>query len=107
MRIRGISHDLARAILEILSSKIVPGVYHFTDEGVASWYDFTIAIHKSAGIETCKVRPLLTSEYPTPATRPHFSVLDKTKIKKTFSLDIPHWMDSLSECVKILEEQNS
>ena len=101
------ARDLARAILEILSSKIVPGVYHFTDEGVASWYDFTIAIHKSAGIETCKVRPLLTSEYPTPATRPHFSVLDKTKIKKTFSLDIPHWMDSLSECVKILEEQNS
>ena len=81
---------------------IVPGVYHFSDEGVCSWYDFTKSIHRLAGIKTCNVKPLHTSEYPTPATRPAYSVLDKTKIKDTYGIVIPHWEESLEECVKEL-----
>ena len=100
------ARDLARAIVQIVSKPVVPGTYHFTDEGVTSWYDFTIAIHKLAGISTCKVSPLHTSDYPTPARRPHYSVLDKTKIKQTFSLEIPHWADSLKECLRIIEKQD-
>ena len=101
------ARDLARAIMQIISKGVVPGVYHFTNEGVASWYDFTIAIHKLAGIKNCKVSPLHTSDYPTPATRPHYSVLDKTKIKTTFDIEIPYWADSVKECVDILLKQEN
>ena len=101
------ARDLARAIMQILAKGVVPGVYHFTDEGVASWYDFTKMIHKYAGIDSCKVSPLHTSDYPTPATRPHYSVLDKTKIKKTFDIEIPYWADSVKECVDILLKQEN
>ena len=101
------ARDLARAIMQILAKGVVAGVYHFTDEGVASWYDFTVMIHKFAGIENCKVSPLHTSDYPTPATRPHYSVLDKTKIKATFGIDIPYWTDSVKECVDILLKQEN
>ena len=101
------ARDLARAIIQILAKGVVPGVYHFTDEGVASWYDFTKMIHKYAGIDSCKVSPLHTSDYPTPATRPHYSVLDKTKIKKTFDIEIPYWADSVKECVDILLKQEN
>ena len=73
---------------------IVPGVYHFSNEGVISWYDFTKAIHRLAGITTCHVRPLHTSEYPTPAHRPHYSVLDKTKLKQAYGIEIPYWEES-------------
>ena len=76
-----------------------PGVYHFSNEGVISWYDFTKAIHRLAGITTCHVRPLHTSEYPTPAHRPHYSVLDKTKLKQTYGIEVPYWEDSLAECI--------
>jgi len=93
------ARDLAVAIMTAIQKGIVPGVYHFTDEGVCSWYDFTKAIHQMAGITTCTVRPLHTEEYPTPAARPHYSVLDKTKIKQTYGLDIPYWMDSLKDCI--------
>ena len=80
-----------------------PGVYHFTDEGVCSWYDFTRAIHEFAGLsDKCRVRPLHTEEYPTPAARPHYSVLDKTKIKQTYGIEIPWWKDSLKKCLKEL-----
>lgn len=96
--------DLATAIFAILNKGIVPGIYHFSNEGVISWYDFTKAIHRIAGINTCKVRPLHTEEYPTPAQRPHYSVLDKTKIKETYGIDIPYWEESLSKCIKILEQ---
>ena len=64
-------------------------------------------IHKYAGIDSCKVSPLHTSDYPTPATRPHYSVLDKTKIKKTFDIEIPYWADSVKECVDILLKQEN
>lgn len=91
--------DLAVAIFAAIGQGIVPGIYHFSNEGVISWYDFTKAIHRIAGITTCKVRPLHTVEYPTPANRPHYSVLDKTKIKKTYGIEVPYWEESLHECV--------
>lgn len=96
--------DLARMIMTILDKGIKPGIYHFTDEGITSWYDFTIAIHKAAGITNCHVRPIHTSDYPTPATRPHYSVLDKTKIKQAYDIEIPHWEDSLRICIEKLNK---
>ena len=93
------ARDLARAIFAAIRQGVVPGVYHFSNEGVCSWYDFTKAIHRLAGITDCKVNPLHTEEYPTPAKRPHYSVLDKTKIKNTYQIEIPYWEDSLKECI--------
>ena len=93
------ARDLAVAIFAAIEQGIVPGVYHFSNEGVISWYDFTKAIHRIAGITTCHVRPLHTSEYPTPAKRPHYSVLDKTKIKRVYGIEIPYWEESLAECI--------
>ena len=96
--------DLAKAIMTAVEKGIKPGVYHFSNEGVISWYDFTKAIHRIAGITTCKVRPIHTSEYPTPANRPHFSVLDKTKIKETYDMEIPYWEESLQKCIEKLKD---
>ena len=96
------ARDLARAIFAAIRQGVVPGVYHFSNEGVCSWYDFTKAIHRIAGITDCKVNPLHTEEYPTPAKRPHYSVLDKTKIKNIYHIEIPYWMDSLQECISEL-----
>jgi dTDP-4-dehydrorhamnose reductase len=93
------ARDLAVAIMTAINEGIVPGIYHFSNEGVTSWYDFTKAIHRIAGIKECQVRPLHTAEYPTPANRPHYSVLDKTKIKQTYTLEIPYWEESLAECI--------
>ncbi|HIZ00662.1 MAG TPA: dTDP-4-dehydrorhamnose reductase [Candidatus Bacteroides merdipullorum] len=95
--------DLAAAIFAAIEQGITPGIYHFSNEGVCSWYDFTLAIHRLAGITTCKVSPLHTDEYPAKAPRPHYSVLDKTKIKRTLGIDIPHWEESLARCVARLE----
>ena len=94
------ARDLARVIMTAVNQGIRPGIYHFSNEGVTSWYDFTKAIHRLAGITTCRVRPLHTAEYPTPAARPHYSVLDKTKIKQTYGIDIPYWEESLADCIK-------
>jgi dTDP-4-dehydrorhamnose reductase len=99
------ARDLAVAIMTIINKGIIPGVYHFSNEGVTSWYDFTKAIHRIAGITSCRVSPLHTEEYPTPANRPHYSVLDKTKIKATFGLDIPYWEESLRECVSKMRDE--
>ena len=96
------ARDLAAAIFAAINQGIVPGIYHFSNEGVISWYDFTKAIHRIAGINDCKVRPLHTEEYPTPAARPHYSVLDKTKIKKIYGIEIPYWEESLRDCVSAL-----
>ena len=93
------ARDLATVIMTAINQGIQSGIYHFTDEGVCSWYDFTKAIHRIAGITSCRVRPLHTAEYPTPACRPHYSVLDKTKIKQTYGVEIPYWEDSLRECI--------
>ncbi|MBD8349528.1 dTDP-4-dehydrorhamnose reductase [Dysgonomonas sp. HGC4] len=99
--------DLAKAIVKILDhsesySHFKAGIYHYTDEGVTSWYDFTVAIHKYAGITSCKVSPITTDQYPTRASRPQYSVLDKTKIKTTFEVETPQWEDSLKVCVNEL-----
>ena len=96
------ARDLARAIFVAIEQGIQPVIYHFSNEGVISWYDFTKAIHRIAGINTCKVRPLHTSEYPTPANRPHYSVLDKTKIKQTYGIEVPYWEESHQECISLL-----
>ena len=96
------ARDLAAAIFAAINKGIEPGIYHFSNEGVISWYDFTKAIHRIAGITTCHVRPLHTEEYPTPAARPHYSVLDKSKIKETYGIEIPYWEESLAECISKL-----
>lgn len=97
--------DLALVILQLLSAddagKWFPGIYHFSNEGVSSWYDFTVKILQLAGI-TCRVLPIETTEYPTPATRPHYSVLNKAKLKSTYAFTIPHWEESLRVCLKEL-----
>ena len=98
------ARDLARAIFAAIRQGVTPGIYHFSNEGVCSWYDFTKAIHRLAGITTCQVKPLHTSEYPTKAKRPHYSVLDKTKIKNTYGIEVPYWMESLGECIKALND---
>lgn len=97
------ARDLAVAIMVAVEKGIVPGIYHFTDEGVCSWYDFTRAIHRIAGIDSCTVRPIHTEDYPVAAPRPHYSVLDKTKIKQIYGIEIPWWEDSLKACMAQLE----
>lgn len=95
--------DLAEAIFTVIESPVwYPGIYHFTNEGVCSWYDFTLAIHALSGIRTCKVSPILSEEYVYKTPRPHYSVLDKSKFKKTFGVEIPHWLDGLDRCLKLL-----
>lgn len=98
--------DLAKTIVKILdfseANGFKPGIYHYSNEGATTWYDFTLAIHKEAGINTCKVNPITTEQYPVKATRPKYSVLDKTKIKSTFNLTIPNWEESLNNCIKEL-----
>lgn len=97
--------DLAAAILQIIEQgedgAYHPGIYHFSDEGVCSWYDFTVKIVQLAG-RSNKVVPIETKDYPTRASRPHYSVLNKSKIKKTYGLIIPHWEESLQVCLRQL-----
>ena len=98
--------DLAFAILEIipqLNSKLTIDTYHFSNEGVSSWYDFAKEIVELSNMD-CIINPIETKDYPLPAPRPHYSVLDKTKIKKEFHIDIPYWKDSLKKCLKLLNE---
>ena len=99
--------DLALAIFSIIESERYAGnegVYHFTDEGVCSWYDFATEIAAAAGHDSCHIIPCHTSEFPTKAARPAYSVLDKTKIKTTFQMDIPHWRESMIYCLKQIEK---
>lgn len=93
--------DLARAIVAILPQmkKGTKEIYHFSNEGVCSWYDFALAIMAQSDLD-CKVMPIESKEYPTPAQRPHYSVLNKAKIKKDFNLSIDNWAVSLAECVE-------
>lgn len=99
--------DLASAIIEIVAlvirNKIAfnPGIYHYSNEGVCSWYDFAEEIVREADIQ-CKVLPILSKEYPTAARRPFYSVLDKSKIKETYGIGIPHWRSSLKNCIKLM-----
>lgn len=96
------ARDLARTIHHILCHAIIPGIYHYSNEGACSWYDFTKAIFTLGGITNCLLKPLHTEEYPTPVARPHYSVLDKSKIKQTYGIEVPYWMDSLRECIELL-----
>jgi dTDP-4-dehydrorhamnose reductase len=97
------ARDLARAIVTVLSAEQWHGgIYHFSNEGVISWYDFTKAIHLLAGITTCDVQPCHSDEFPAKAHRPAYSVLDKTKFKTTFGVTVPYWLDSLKETLKLL-----
>ena len=95
--------DLANFIAHIIRTRQLhkTGTYHFTDEGVCSWYDFALLISRLSGNE-CDVQPCHSSEFPSPVERPHFSVLDKTKAKHTFGFPIPHWTDSLRLCISQL-----
>lgn len=101
--------DLAKAIVKILdyseaNSHFKAGIYHYSNEGITTWYDFTKAIHHDAGITTCKVNPISTDQYPTRASRPQYSVLDKSKIKAAFGIQIPQWEDSLRVCITELSK---
>lgn len=95
--------DLAKTINHIVENRLFEGnsgIYHFSNEGVCSWYDFTIKIARLAGNTECNIQPCHSSEFPSPVTRPAYSVLDKTKIKETFGINIPYWVDSLEACMR-------
>ena len=101
------ARDLARAIVTVMSAEQWHGgIYHFSNEGVISWYDFTKAIHQLAGITTCDVQPCHSNEFPAKAHRPAYSVLDKTKFKATFGTTVPYWLDSLGDTLKSLLTPN-
>ena len=97
------ARDLANAIVTVMSAEQWHGgIYHFSNEGVISWYDFTLATHRLAGITTCDVQPCHSDEFPAKAHRPAYSVLDKTKFKTTFGVTVPYWLDSLATTLKQL-----
>ena len=99
--------DLAKAIYRILGDRSYAGnsgIYHFSNEGVCSWYDFTKMIQFFSGQTACNVLPCHSSEFPSPVTRPAFSVLDKTRIKDVFGVEVPYWTESLSKCIARLKE---
>ena len=96
--------DLATAIVAALK-KPVEGIYHYSNEGVCSWYDFTKMIAEYAGNKDCDIQPCHSNEFPSPVKRPAYSVLDKTKIKETFGIKIPYWTDSLKKCITNLKNQ--
>jgi dTDP-4-dehydrorhamnose reductase len=98
--------DLAKAIRKILENPKA-GVYNFSNEGVCSWYDFTKMIQEYSGQTECEVVPCHSSEFPSPVTRPSYSVLDKTKIKETFGVEVPYWTASLKKCVTNLKNDKS
>ena len=101
------ARDLARAIVTVMSAdQWHGGIYHFSNEGVISWYDFTKAIHRLAGITTCDVHPCHSNEFPAKAHRPAYSVLDKTKFKTTFGVTVPYWLDSLAATLVELGMRN-
>lgn len=94
--------DLADTIFDIIENRKYEGhtgIYHFSNEGVCSWYDFTKMIARIAGHNSCDIEPCHSNEFPSPVTRPAYSVLDKTKIKETFGIKIPYWLDSLKKCM--------
>ena len=96
--------DLATAIVAALKNP-VEGVYHYSNEGVCSWFDFTKMIAEYCGNKDCDIQPCHSNEFPSPVTRPSYSVLDKTKIKETFGISIPYWTESLKKCISNLKNQ--
>lgn len=103
--------DLAKAILEIIRKistgerELTPGTYHYSNEGVCSWYDFAIAIHQMYGVK-CSVIAIESKDYPSPVARPPYSVLNKSKIKGIFGIQIPYWRDSLEKCIGEIKKNN-
>ena len=89
---------MAQAIVRIIE-RPVEGIYHYSNEGVCSWYDFTKMIAEYSGHTDCNIQPCHSEEFPSPVKRPAFSVLDRTKIKQTFGITIPYWVDSLKKCL--------
>ncbi len=100
------ARDLAKTLLDIIPKLNGENVeiYHYSNEGVLSWYDFAKEIMKMAKLD-CKITPIATKDYPTPAKRPHYSLLNKAKIKERFNIKIPYWKDSLDECLKKMGER--
>ena len=96
------AYDLATAIVAALKNPI-EGIYHYSNEGVCSWYDFTKMIQEYSGQTECDIQPCHSNEFPSPVTRPSYSVLDKTKIKETFGIKIPYWTESLKICINNLK----
>ncbi|MFA6189218.1 MAG: dTDP-4-dehydrorhamnose reductase [Sulfuricurvum sp.] len=98
------ARDLAKVIFEILPqlNNESPEIYHYSNEGVASWYDFAQTIFELTNIP-CEIKAITTAQYPTPAVRPHYSLLNKNKIKEHFGISIPYWKHSLKECIELLE----
>ena len=99
------AYDLAAAIYEIVNERQYEGndgVYHYSNEGVCSWYDFTKMIAEYAGNSGCDIQQCHSNEFPSPVKRPAYSVLDKTKIKETFGVSVPYWTDSLKVCLRNL-----
>ena len=102
------AYDLAAAICDIIEQRKYEGrdgIYHYSNEGVCSWYDFTKAIAEYAGHTACDIQPCHSDEFPSKVVRPSYSVLDKTKIKTTFGLKVPYWTDSLKKCIDNLQHQ--
>lgn len=102
------AQDLADALFAIIEGRMLEGhegVYHYSNEGVCSWYDFTKVIAEMAGNTECDIRPCHSDEYPSPVKRPAYSVLDKTKFKETFGLKVPYWTDSLKTAIANLKKQ--
>lgn len=100
--------DLAKAIVDMVTERKIKGnegIYHFSNEGVCSWYDFAHATSRLAGLKEKEVLPCHSSEFPSKVVRPSYSVLDKTKYKETFGKNVPHWHDSLARCIKIIKPQ--
>ena len=101
--------DLANAIVSILESHLdlgKEGLYHYSNEGVCSWYDFAVAIGRMAGNLNCDIQPCHSDEFPSPVVRPSYSVLDKTKFKQAFGLKVPYWTDSLELCIRNIKNNN-
>ena len=98
--------DLAKAI-QVIVQKPVQGIYHYSNEGVCSWYDFTQMIARIAGHKDCDIRPCLSAEYPSPVERAAYSVLDKRSIRETFGISVPYWVDSLEKCIANIQKQQT
>ena len=101
--------DLANAIVSILENHLEvgkEGLYHYSNEGVCSWYDFAVAIGRMAGNLNCDIQPCHSDEFPSPVVRPSYSVLDKTKFKQAFGLKVPYWTDSLELCIRNIKNNN-
>lgn len=102
------AYDLAKAIFDIIENRKFTGntgIYHYSNEGVCSWYDFTKMIAEYSGQTECEILPCHSDEFPSPVKRPAYSVLDKTKVKETFGVDVPYWTESLKRCINNLKKK--